>query len=301
MFWRRGRVAIRYHVGMKLVSRFALALVVLGWASASCAQMAGQWCDVARWGSGSRMSRLNREFRETYDSLRTDDPATAKKSEKRARKLLDGLLDAFVTGPDGRRLIGLATYLLAVGEQRLGRSDDAAWHWQMAQNFAPELRQAYGDFEDVVPFLRDHLLSAERCEAAKERARGETSPTAKPRVPAVPDSAACQEQVVAPVLERRVNPRYELGGRMCIPDGVTVIEAYIDTHGIPREPIVQRTCGVTVCDVVVMDAIREWRYKPATLAGKPYRTVLTVTLNFVPHPDPAHVGGPLHAPGPSGS
>lgn len=263
--------------------------------------MASQWCDVERWGSGSQMARLNREFKETYDSLRANDPATAKKSERRARKLLDGLLDAFVTGPDGRRLIGLASYLLAVGEQRLGRSDDAAWHWQMAQNFAPELRQAYGDFEDVVPFLCDHLLSAERCEAAKERARGGTSHTAKPRVPTGPDSATLRPQVVAPVLERRVNPRYQLGGRMCLVNGVTVIEAYIDTQGIPREPIVQRTCGVTVCDVAAMDAIRQWRYKPATLLGKPCRTVLTVTMNFAPHPDPARAGGPLHTPGPSGS
>lgn len=268
---------------MRLVSRFVLALVVVGWASASRAQVASQWCDVERWGSGSQMVAWNRSFTETYDALRKNDPATAKNSAKRARRLLDDLLDAFVSGPNGSRSLGLTTYLLAVAEQRLGKSDDAAWHWQMAQDLAPELRNAYGDFNDVIPFLRAHLIPAERWDAATIPPPGNAGHPTGPPGGSAARPVKDAEPTTPPVLKHRVNPSYPRGAREFGLDGPTVVDTYLDTQGIPREPTVRRGCGVTVFDVAAMDAIRQWRYEPATRSGKPVRVFLTVTVTFSLH------------------
>ncbi len=265
---------------MKAVNRLVLAMVVLSWASASRAQIASQWCDVERWGSGSQMVAWNRSFTETYEALRKNDPAAAKKAAKRARRLLDDLLDAFVSGPNGSRSLGLTTYLLAVAEQRLGKSDDAAWHWQMAQDLAPELRNAYGDFEDVIPFLRAHLIPAERWDAAATQPPGNAGNPAPPSGGSVAGTVRDAEPTTPPVLKHIVNPSYPRGAREFHLDGATVVDAYLDTKGIPREPTVRRGCGVTVFDVAAMDAVRQWRYEPATRSGKPVRVFLTVTVTF---------------------
>jgi TonB family protein len=208
-------------------------------------------------------------FRETYEELRKADQATLKTSQKRARKLLDGLLDGSVSGPNGSRSIGTTIYLLAVAEQRLGRSDDAAWHWQMAQNFAPELRDAYDDFADVVPFLRDHLISAKRWEFAAQRERGETATGSMLPLNRGVDPEKLKGPVVPPLLKRKVDPRYPQGAREHHLEGTTEIMMWIDKEGVPREPTVHKGCGATVLDVTAMDAVGQWRFKPASVSAQP--------------------------------
>jgi TonB family protein len=265
---------------MSVATRLSLILILLSVAAFARGQPAGDWCNVERWGSASEGRTWNRMYRETYGELCKADPATAKKSEKRARKLLGELVHAFVSGPKGSRFIGFTTYLLAVAEERAGRSDDAAWHWQMAQNFAPELRHADGDFPDVVPFLRDHLISAKRLEREAKLERGEKVSRSLP--PGSPDIGpeTKKKDVAPPVLVRKVQPDYPLGAREFQLQGGTVVEAVIDTEGIPREPVVKRGCGVTVLDFAAMDAVRKWRYKPASLEGRPIPVWLTVTVTF---------------------
>jgi hypothetical protein len=185
-------------------------------------------------------------FRDTYEELYKAQPGTAAKSEKRARKLLEEILEAFVSGPTGARILGTTTYLLAMTELRAGKADDAAWHWQMAQGLVPELRQNYGDLPDLAPFLRDHLLRSERREDVERLSRGET---AGDRV--LPGDVGgltvrAAKDVAPPVLVRKVNPAYPEGARMSRVSGLTVVDALIDTEGIPREPIVLHPCGVTV-------------------------------------------------------
>jgi TonB family protein len=265
---------------MSITKRLGLALIVLSLPALARGQAAGQLCDVERWGSTSQGRMWNQMFRQTYEELRKADPGTAKKSAKRARKLLDGLLDAFVSGPNGSRFIAYTNYLLAVAEQRLGRPDDAAWHWQMAQNFAPELRNAYDDFPDLVPFLRDNLLSAEHLGGGSKSGLGGPTTGLTPPGATNMDPEKMKRVVTPPVLIHKVKPTYPLGARELHVDGATVVQAYVDGEGIPRAPTVKQGCGVTVFDVAAMDAVRQWRYKPATLDGKPTPLWLTVTVSF---------------------
>ncbi len=51
--------------------------------------------------------------------------------------------------------------------------------------------------------------------------------------------------------------------------GVTIVETYIDKTGIPREPTIYQGSGLLVLDVAAMEAVGQWRFKPALFAGKP--------------------------------
>lgn len=258
----------------------ALALIASGLPVLGRGQSAVQWCDVERWGSASQGRMWNQMYRETYGELRKADPASTKESEKRARKLLDGLLEAFVSGRNGAQFVGYTIYLLAVSEERLGRLDDAAWHWQMAQNLVPELRDAYDDFPDLIPFLREHVVPAERFSGdPRSEVAGSTK---RPPPPGGTDlnPETMKTVLTPPELKHKVKPKYPRGAKEFHLNGATVVDAYIDTTGIPRAPTVKQGCGVPVFDVAAMDAIRQWRYKPASLEGKPISVWLTVTVAF---------------------
>ncbi len=257
----------------------SISVLVLILPSLALAQVAGEFCNVDRWGSETRGREWNQMFRETYDELRANAPGTTARSAKRARKLLDRLIDGFVSGPSGSRFLGFTTYLLAVAEQRLGKSDDAAWHWQMAQNFAPELQAAYTDFGDVAPFLQRNLL-------VEKAAGGETgagSTVGPPDRPSPNESEETRYAVRPPQIVRKVLPSYPLGAQQSHLAGAAIVRAYIDRAGIPRAPTVEHGCGVTVLDVAALDAVRQWRYKPATLDGSPVSVWLTVTVSFEMH------------------
>jgi len=250
-------------------------------APAAQGQIAAEWCNIDRWGSSSQSAAWNRLFRETFDELRAAAPGTDRKSEKRARRLLDSLLDGFVSGPDGSRFVGLTSYLLAVAEQRLGRTNDAAWHWQMAQNLAPELRRTPSDFPDVKPFLEAHLIPAERWELLAKRGRG--APIAEALAPGGRslDPQALKGKVVPPVSKRKVAPRYPEGAREHHLSGPTIIEVFIDKEGFPREPAVYQGCGVTVLDIAAMDAVGQWRFEPASFEGQPIEVWFYARVSFV--------------------
>lgn len=243
-------------------------LIAVAAARAVQAQPAAAWCSATGWGPLAQAAKWSHRFCSTYKELRTGNPATASRAEKQARTLLDEILDSCVSGPDGSRALAFTAYLLAVAEEREGRADDAAWHWQMAQFLAPALRQTPDDFPDVEAFLRTHLTSAKRWELLRERERGETItvPVAPGGRDIAPD--ALQGSVTAPVLRRKVKVRRPSGVCGHPTSGVAVVETYIDKNGTPREPTIYQGSGHLVLDVAAMEAVGQWRFKPAMSAGQ---------------------------------
>ena len=85
--------------------------------------------------------------------------------------------------------------------------------------------------------------------------------------------------VVAPVAIARQAPQYpELARKMRI-EGVVVVEAVIDELGnvIDARPLHLLGFG---CTEAALTAIRSWKFRPATLNGRPVSVYLTVTVNF---------------------
>jgi periplasmic protein TonB len=69
--------------------------------------------------------------------------------------------------------------------------------------------------------------------------------------------------------------------------GIFIIEAVIDESGgvgevrTLRRPIFTPPCPAL--EETALAAVAKWRYKPATLKGKPVAVYLTVTIRLCPH------------------
>ena len=85
--------------------------------------------------------------------------------------------------------------------------------------------------------------------------------------------------VKAPVLVTRVEPEYPEAMRRAHLEGVAILEAIITAQGEVDEVRVLKSAS-PLLDRAAADAVRQWRYRPATLNGRAVRVVLTVTVTF---------------------
>jgi TonB family protein len=89
-------------------------------------------------------------------------------------------------------------------------------------------------------------------------------------------------KVVAPQIENRVEPRYPEEARRQLQQGINIYEAIISSTGCVRE--IRLLKGTyPLLDLTGMEAIARWRYKPATLDGRPVSVFLTVTVTYALH------------------
>ena len=160
----------------------------------------------------------------------------------------------------GSDLLARAVALKALAEAGLGRVEEAAWHWQEAQNLAVELR-----YLDLTPYgaagelLAGHPLRWPPGEV--EQATAGTSPT------------GTGEQV-APKAVANPAPRFPptRAGR---PE-VATVELVVGADGWPRDPLVLHGQGAAVH--TALEALREWRFEPARRDGKPVAARYRVDL-----------------------
>jgi periplasmic protein TonB len=81
-----------------------------------------------------------------------------------------------------------------------------------------------------------------------------------------------------PALIERVEPDYPALAVRAQVQGVVILEAVVDRQGHVEDVRVLRS--IPLLDKPAMDAVRQWRYSPLMLNGKPERFVLTVTVSF---------------------
>jgi protein TonB len=61
-------------------------------------------------------------------------------------------------------------------------------------------------------------------------------------------------------------------------EGIVILEAIVDREGHIEDVRVLRS--LPLLDRAALDAVRQWRYSPLLLNGKPERFVLTVVVSF---------------------
>ena len=81
------------------------------------------------------------------------------------------------------------------------------------------------------------------------------------------------------MLLERVDPAYPEAARRARLQGVVILEAVITASGAVDEVRIVRSPS-PLFDAAVEDAVRRWRYRPATLNGRAVPVVLTVTVRF---------------------
>jgi periplasmic protein TonB len=85
--------------------------------------------------------------------------------------------------------------------------------------------------------------------------------------------------VKAPLLVSQIEPDYPESMRRARVEGVVILEAVITASGEVDDIRVLKSAGA-VLDRAASDAVRRWRYCPATLNGRAVSVSLTVTVQF---------------------
>jgi protein TonB len=63
--------------------------------------------------------------------------------------------------------------------------------------------------------------------------------------------------------------------------GKIVVETILGEDGVPRHPLVlTQGEGVPAMKYVALHSLREWRFEPARLEGKPVKVYYVLTVNF---------------------
>lgn len=85
-------------------------------------------------------------------------------------------------------------------------------------------------------------------------------------------------QIKMPALVHRVEPVYPQLALSAQLEGIVILEAIVDEEGRVTTVKVLRSNGVL--DRPAMDAVRQWRYSPVILNGRPEKFILTVVVSF---------------------
>ena len=88
--------------------------------------------------------------------------------------------------------------------------------------------------------------------------------------------------VRSPELLREVEPDYPEAARRARIEGVVILEAIITAQGGVEDVRVVHSAG-PLLDSAAAEAVRRWRYRPATLNGRAVRVRLTVNVSFRVH------------------
>jgi protein TonB len=75
-----------------------------------------------------------------------------------------------------------------------------------------------------------------------------------------------------------VPPEYPALARSAHAQGIVILEAVIDAHGVVTSVHVLRS--IPLLDKAAVEAVQQWRFTPALLNKEPVPVVMTVTVNF---------------------
>jgi periplasmic protein TonB len=87
-------------------------------------------------------------------------------------------------------------------------------------------------------------------------------------------------EVKAPVLITRVDPRYPASMMKAGPPATVVVRCVIDRSGSVRDPQVIVPAQFPPFNTEVLKVITQWKYRPATYAGRPVDSYQNLTVHF---------------------
>lgn len=88
--------------------------------------------------------------------------------------------------------------------------------------------------------------------------------------------------VSKPEILSRVDPRYTEAARRVRLQGTVIVEAFIDETGRVRDIKVLKGLPMGL-DRSAVDAVSQWRFRPATFEGRPVKVLYSLTVNFQVH------------------
>ncbi len=100
-----------------------------------------------------------------------------------------------------------------------------------------------------------------------------------PALPQQDKSKAEDPSVVKPVIIEKVAPKYPEDAKEEKVSGEVIIETYVGADGKVLDAKVINNPDPRLAKAA-LEAFKQWKYKPATVKGKPVKAKMTVTINF---------------------
>ncbi len=92
-------------------------------------------------------------------------------------------------------------------------------------------------------------------------------------------SKAEDPSLVKPVLIEKVAPKYPEDAKAEKVTGQVIIDAYVGADGKVLEAKATNNPDPRL-EKAALEAFKQWKFKPATVKGKPVKAKMTVTINF---------------------
>ncbi|MEM7587230.1 MAG: energy transducer TonB [Acidobacteriota bacterium] len=190
-----------------------------------------------------------------------------KKALKTAQNVLEEMCGRIEGGEGTAELLGTATFLRAIAEAGRGNTAAANWDYISAQVLVPDLAKQklsrYGAAGQVLePWRIDPKTSAAK---SLEKLAGVDAERVKDVTP--------PKKVRAPM------PKYPYGKYSACLDGPIKIGFIIDHQGRPIHPRLLTT-QEPILGFAALEAVRDWRFEPAQLDGKPVPVTYGLTVNY---------------------
>jgi TonB family protein len=158
-----------------------------------------------------------------------------------------------------------ATYVLvvpliqiAIAEEGAGDHAAALWHWDMAQTLYPKAAETdLSSFGALGETLKRNILS-------------------NPNPPACIHVAG--KEPMAKVIEH-FSPKYPEGPRLFRESGIVIMNLTIGADGSVSEPRVVKPLPAPLT-YAALEAVRLWKFAPATVDGKPVASNFCLTVNY---------------------
>lgn len=198
---------------------------------------------------------------------------------KQARKVARMIVEGAGTGEGASYSLAVVSAFQAIAEAGQGHEDAADWYWTTALNLFPDIAKT-----DLKPYGPA---------AAGLRARQVRFTDNESRRPAGPEDGDAPKELAKevqhPRILRQVSPKFPEGLRkLGLAAGIQV-ETIIGEDGVPRHPLIlTQGHAVPAMKYVVLDSLREWRFEPARLEGKPVKVYYVLTVNFGYGPNFGH-------------
>ncbi|HEX4964429.1 MAG TPA: energy transducer TonB [Thermoanaerobaculia bacterium] len=151
---------------------------------------------------------------------------------------------------------------------------------------APAANDTIQDLRPAGPGPSDPSTGCEGCPPGPGIGPGPAGPGDKPGVDPGPGIGVGDTMPIhlsvgmtKPEVIHQVQPRYSEMARRAGVQGTVIVEAVIDAQGQVTNVRLLRGLPMGL-DQAAVDAIRQWRFKPAQLDGHPVKVYFTLTVNF---------------------
>jgi TonB family protein len=171
-------------------------------------------------------------------------------ARKASIKLTNRMFDRLGANADASTLLAQTVVLRASAEDGLGNVDDTNWYRQVAKALDPQI---------VLPPMT--TPEPERIDAHHVGAEGEEA-----------------SKVEAPQVTRRRDPERPAIVN-ALGNAIVVIEVVVDIDGLVRQPRIVSSPAPSV-SYAALEAVKQWRFRPGHMAGKPVPVLFHLTMNF---------------------